>query len=110
MINEAMQEKPLTEKLRELLQEMKDWERKPLLKIGKVVVELVKLPRRELKKGTEPEKLALHIRLEDSFKGIFIEDYRELEDLIHAINREKIQQIAKTLDEINRRRIIEYEI
>ena len=103
-------EKPLDEKLRNLLIEMKDWERKPVLKVGKIVIELVKLPRRELKKRTEPEKLALHIRLEDSFKGIFIEDYRELEDLVTAVSEEKITEIAKILDTINRKRIIEYEL
>ncbi len=99
----------LVEKLSRLLGEMKDWERRPIVKAGSVVVELVKLPRRELKKGVEPEKLALHIRLEDSFKGILVEDSRELEDLIEAVSHEKVREVAKAVEEVNRkRRVVEF--
>lgn len=97
-------------KIKELFGAMRDWERRPLLSVGSVVVELLKLPRRELKRGVEPEKLVIHIRLQDSFKGIFIEDSKELEDLKLAINRESVEKIARALDEVNRRQVVEYGI
>jgi len=39
----------LIAKLESYFQEMKDWERKPVLKSGKIVVELVKLPEKKSK-------------------------------------------------------------
>lgn len=104
------EERALTEKLSDLLSTMRDWERKPVVKVGRVVVELVKLPRRETRKGVVPEKLALHIRLEDSFKGVFVEESSELEDLLAALQAKPVRDIAKTLDDINRRRVVEYTI
>ncbi len=97
-------------KLSDLLVTMKDWERRPLVKVGRVVIELVKLPRRESRKGIVPEKLVIHMRLEDSFKGIFIEESSELEDLLTAIQTRIVRDVAKALDDVNRRRIIEYKI
>ena len=94
-------------KLEELLNTMNDWERKPLVKVGRVIIELVKLPKRELKRGVEPEKLALHIRLEDSFKGLFIESVEEFDDLLKAIDAKIVSNVAKKLNIINKK-VIEY--
>ncbi len=104
------EEEPLLQKLENLLETMKDWERKPIIKVGKAVVELVKLPRRETKKSIEPERLVLHIRLEDSFKGVFIPGSLELGDIVTALSNKTVEQIAKALDEINRRRIVEFKL
>lgn len=98
----------LAGKLSELLTTMRDWERRPIVKVGRVVIELVKLPRRESRKGMVPEKLALHVRLEDSFKGVFIEESSELEDMLAALQAKTVRDLAKALDDINRRRLIEY--
>ncbi len=101
-------ERNLVKKLEELLNSMKDWERRPIVEVGNAVVELVKLPKRQTKKGTEPERLALHLRLKDSFKGVFIESYNELDDIIRALTTKSVQDVAKALDELSRRRVIEY--
>jgi len=98
----------LVDKLENLLKSMKDWERRPIIEVGKAVVEIVKLPKRQTKKGTEPERLALHLRLKDSFKGIFVESYDELDDILRALNSETVHDIAKALDELSNRRVIEY--
>ncbi len=108
---EAQQEQrqlSLVEKLENLLKSMKDWERRPIVEVGRAVIEIVKLPQRQTKKGTEPERLALHLRLKDSFKGIFVETYDELDDLIRALNSKTVHEIAKALDELSRKRVIEY--
>ncbi len=103
--------KDLTSKLEKLMAEMKDWERKPLVQVGKAIIELVKLPKRETAKRFEPEKLALHIRLSDSFKGIFIVEYEELKDVAEALGSRTVDDVAKAIDVINRKRkVIEYEL
>ncbi len=108
-IEEKKEEKQdLISKLENLRKNMKDWERRPIVEVGKAVIELVKLPRRETKKGTEPERLALHLRLKDSFKGVFIEGYDELDDIIRALNSKSVHEIAKALEELNKKRVIEY--
>jgi len=104
------EEREITGKLSELLASMKDWERRPIVKVGRVVVELIKLPRRESRRGVVPEKLALHVRLEDSFKGVFIEESGELEDVIAALQTKAVKDIARALDDINRRRVVEYSL
>ncbi len=105
---ETAKSENLVEKLENLLKSMKDWERRPIVEVGKAVVELVKLPQRQTKKGTEPERLALHLRLKDSFKGVFIEGYSELDDILRALNTKVVHDIAKALDELSKRKIIEY--
>lgn len=100
-------EEEVLAKLEELLNSMGDWEKKPLVKVGRVIIELVKLPRRELKRGVEPEKLALHIRLEDSFKGLFIENAEEFDDLSKAISAKLVGEVARKLNLINKK-VIEY--
>jgi len=100
----------ITYKLEELLKNMRDWEKKPLVKVGKAVIELIKLPRRESGKVIEPEKLALHVRLEDAFKGVFITEFAELQDVIEALKTKTVVDIAKAMDVINRRRVIEYKL
>jgi len=98
----------LVSKLETLLKSMKDWERKPLVEVGSAIIELVKLPKRQTKRGTEPERLALHLRLKDSFKGVFIESYSELDDIIRALNTKTVQDVAKALDELSKKKVIEY--
>jgi len=98
----------LVKKLEELLTSMKDWERRPLVEVGRAIVELIKLPRRQTKKGTEPERLAIHLRLKDSFKGVFIEGYSELDDIVRALSTQRVREIAKALDELSKKRVIEY--
>lgn len=102
-------EEDLVSKLEELMGGMKSWERRPIVQVGKAIIELVKLPKRETAKRSEPERLALHIRLSDSFRGIFITEYEELKDIIEALNSKSVDEVAKAIDTINRkRRIIEY--
>ncbi|RLG87248.1 MAG: hypothetical protein DRO15_05165 [Thermoprotei archaeon] len=99
----------LLKKLEELANTMKDWERKPLVKVGRAIVELIKLPKRETSKRLEPERLALHIRLEDSFKGIFVVESGEFQDIVEALKTKIVTEVAKALDAINRKkRVIEY--
>jgi len=98
----------LVSKLETLLRSMKDWERKPLVEVGSAIIELVKLPKRQTKRGTEPERLALHLRLKDSFKGVFIESYSELDDIVRALSTKTVQEVAKALDELSRKKVIEY--
>ena len=98
----------LIDKLENLLKSMRDWERRPIIEVGKAVIEIVKLPKRQTKKGTEPERLALHLRLKDSFKGIFVESYDELDDILRALNSKTVHDIAKALDELSKKRVIEY--
>lgn len=101
----------IVERLKELFGSMKEWERRPVLKSGEIIVELVKLPGKQLKSGNiKPEKLVLHIRLEGSFKGIFVEKHSQLEDLREALSSKRIEEIARALDEVNRRGPIEFEL
>lgn len=101
----------LTSKLEKLLGEMKPWEKKPILKAGKIIIEIVKLPERQTKSRIEPERLVVHIRREDAFRGLFIKEMNELEDLHTAITTEKVKKILEAIEEINRkRRVQEYEL
>jgi len=102
----------LVSKLEENLKSMREWERKPIVEVGSIVVELVKLPARQSRKSVEPEKLAIHIRARDSFRGIFIERFEELEDLIRAISTKTVQDVARALDELakSRKPVIEHGI
>ncbi len=101
----------LKEKLLKLLNEMKPWEKKPVLKAGRIIVEIVKLPERKTKVSIEPERLVIHIRREDAFRGLFIKNPEELEDLAAAIKTHKIKEILRALAEIEEsRKIQEYEL
>jgi len=100
----------VTGKLRRLLASMRPWEKRPLVRAGRAVVELVKIPRRERRRKTVPERLALHVRLDDAFKGVFIDDSLTLEDLIVALSHERVREIARALDSLNRRRTVEYKL
>lgn len=99
----------IVERLSKLMSEMKDWERKPIVKVGNVIVELVKMPKRESKKGVRGERLSLHVRAEDSFRGVFIDDYAMYQDLLNALNFDKVKDAAQALSEVNRR-VVEYGI
>ncbi len=105
------EEETLVSKLEKLLGEMKPWEKKPVLKAGRIVIEIVKLPERQTKSRMEPERLVLHIRREDAFRGLFIKELEELEDLHTAINTEKVKKIVEAIEEISRKKKIqEYEL
>ncbi len=106
-----MSEKPLVEKLEELLSQLKPWEKKPVLKAGRIVIEIVKLPERKTKSRLEPERLVLHIRREDAFRGLFIKEAEELEDLNIAINTDKVKELIKAIEEISKKKKVqEYEL
>ncbi len=85
---------------------------KTIVEIGSIVIELVKFPARQRKRYVEPEKLALHVRLKDSFRGIFIERFEELDDLMRALATKTVQDIARTLGELakSRKPVIEHGI
>ncbi|OYT40285.1 MAG: hypothetical protein B6U89_02740 [Desulfurococcales archaeon ex4484_58] len=101
----------LVEKMRELLNTMRDWERKPVVKSGKIIVELVKLPERRGKTRSRPQHLALMIRREDAFRGLLIVSPEELDDLRRALNVEKLDDIIKALWSIYKERSVEeYEL
>ncbi len=103
--------KSLREKLEELLSSMKDWERKPIIQVGKAVIELVKLPKRETTRRVEPERLAVHVRFEDSFKGIFIVDYEEFRDLLEALGNEKVKELVEAVSDVNKKKkVIEFKL
>jgi len=105
------EEETLTSKLEKLLKEMKPWEKKPILKAGKIIIEIVKLPERRTKSRLEPERLVVHIRREDAFRGLFIKELDELEDLYTAIATEKVKKILEALEEISRKKKVqEYEL
>jgi len=91
------------DRLEELAREMKDWERKPIAETESVAVELVKLPARAGKRSTRPEKVALHVRLKSSFRGVFITSSRELEDMLAVLASDSAGAVAAALDKINRR-------
>ena len=104
-------EKDLVSKLEELMSSMKDWERRPVVQVGRAIIELVKLPKRETAKRFEPERLALHIRLSDSFKGVFVVEYEELRDIAEALSSKTVDEVAKAIDAINKKKkVIEYEL
>ena len=93
----------IKEKVAKAVAELKDWERKPILRVGSAVAEFVKLPGRKTRAGDfKPERVAIHIRLEDSFKGVVIEKEEELRDLARLASAERLSQIARALDEINK--------
>ena len=96
----------LVERLSNLLSSMKDWERRPVLKAGKIIVELVKLPERSSKSNPKPEHLALMIRREDAFRGLIIVSPEELEDLRTAVNNEKLDELTKALWRIYKERSV----
>ncbi len=101
----------LLSKIEEIMESMKEWERKPLVQVGNAIVELVKLPKRESKKRMEPERLALHIRLADSFKGIFIAGYDDLKDIIEALSSKTVLGVAQAIETINRKkRVVEFKL
>ncbi len=110
-VGEAPEAPKLKDKLEKMLNEMKDWERKPLIQVGRVIVELVKLPKRETTKKVEPERLSIHVRFEDSFKGLFITDAEEFRDLLDALSNTKVKEVVEAVTEVNRKRkVIEFSL
>lgn len=101
----------LESRLENLLNSMRDWERRPVVQVGRAIVEIVKLPKRETSKRVEPERLALHIRFVDSFRGIFISEENEFRDVVEVLSSKVVQDIVKAIDSVNRRRkVVEYKI
>jgi len=101
----------LVEKLNKLMNEMKDWERKPLIKSGKIVAEIVKLPERRGKYRTRPQHLALVIKREDAFRGLIIVSPEELDDLRKVVSSEKLSDIVNALWRIYKEKSIhEFEL
>lgn len=90
----------LKTKLQELYKSMSDWERKPVLQVGNIVVELIKTPPKQSKRTSMPGRLVLSIRRADSFRGIIIRGYSDIEDIATALNNDKIKEIQRALDEL----------
>ncbi len=106
-----MVEEELLSKLEELLESMRDWERKPLLKSGRIVVELIKIPERKTKSSAKPERLALMVRREDAFRGTILEGPEDVEDVVTALSSQRVKEVAEALKEIyRRRRVQEFEL
>ena len=76
----------LKSKLEKYLKEMNPWESKPIIHTPYIHIELIKLPERRTKRGARPERLALHIKTADAFKGMIIESSVELESLIEDLS------------------------
>jgi hypothetical protein len=91
----------LEEKLKMLASQMGDWERRKIVDTGVVTVELVKLPKRESKKRIAPERLALHLKRSDSFKGIIIDDVETIDHIIKALTNAKVKAIAEAIQRLN---------
>jgi len=100
----------LEEKLRMLMQSMEDWERRKIIDTGIITIELVKLPKRESKKRIAPERLALHLKRSDSFKGIIIDDVETIDHIIKALTNAKVRAIAEALRRLNGTTAIELEL
>lgn len=106
-----MAEEDLVSKLEELLSTMNNWEKRPVLKSGRIIIELMKLPERKTKSKFEPERLALHIRREDAFRGVIIQSREEYEDLNAALGSDKTREIISAITELSKkRRIQEFEL
>jgi hypothetical protein len=93
----------LVSKIEKLFNEMKDWEKKPLAKSGRIVVELVKLPEKRTKTSVKPASLAIMIRREDAFRGLLISSDEELDDLLTITSSERIKEIARAVREVNKK-------
>ena len=82
---------------------MSAWEKRPIAKNAYITIELIKLPKRETKRGTYPERLAIQVRTNDAFRGLILENSREIEALIELIKaiEQKLKDIGKALDTIS---------
>ncbi len=104
-------EENLVSKLENLLETMKEWERKPVLKSGRIIVELVKIPGRKTRSTVKPERLAIMVRREDAFRGTILETPDDIEDVVYALSSEKVKELAVALKELyRRRRLQEFEL
>lgn len=101
----------LYDKLARLLETMSPWEKRPILRVGSIMVELVKLPGRKTKMAIEPERLAIHIRREDAFRGLFIRGPGELKDLQLALSARRLREVLEAIARMEEaRKLQEYEL
>jgi hypothetical protein len=91
-------------RIEDLMDAMKDWERKPIIQVGNVIVEVVKLPKRERRKRVEPEKLSLHIRMADSFRGVLVANHDDLRDLVDALSNRLVTEVIEAIEKVNKKR------
>jgi hypothetical protein len=67
-----------------------------------------------MKKCSELERLSIYLiylRLRDSFRGMFIESFEKLDDIIKVLLNKKIVDIVKAIDELDKKKsIVEYEL
>lgn len=96
--------------IRNLMDTMKDWERKPIIQVGNVIVEVDKLPKKEGRKRVEPEKLSLHVRMADSFRGVLVANRDDLRDLVDALSSKVVAEVVEAIEEVNKRRRIEFKL
>ncbi len=90
-------------KIEKLFNEMKDWEKRPLAKSGRIIVELIKLPEKRTKTSVKPASLAIMIRREDAFRGLLVSSDEELDDLLTIISSERIREVAKAIRMVNKK-------
>jgi hypothetical protein len=94
----------ISNKIENLMDAMKDWERKPIIQVGNVIVEVVKLPKKEGRKRVEPEKLSLHVRMADSFRGVLVASHDDLRDLVDALSNKVVTEVIEAIEKVNKKR------
>jgi len=98
-------------RIENLMETMKDWERRSIVQVGNVIVEVVKLPKKESRKRVEPERLSLHVRMADSFRGVLVVSRDDLRDLVDALSNEAVTEVVEAIEEVNKkRRRIEFKL
>lgn len=91
-------------KIENLMDAMKDWERKPIIQVGNVIVDVVKLPKKEGQKRVEPEKLSLHVRMADLFRVVLVASRDDLRDLVDALSNKVVAEVIKAIEKVNKKR------
>ncbi|GEM_PF-742520 len=94
----------LLSRVEDLMEAMKDWERRPVVQVGNVIVEIIKLPKKEGRKRVEPEKLSLHVRMADSFKGVLVASRDDLRDLVDALSSKAVAEVIEAIEEVNKKK------
>jgi hypothetical protein len=63
------------------------------------------------RKGVEPEKLSLHVRMADSFRGVLVASRDDLRDLVDALSNKVVAEVIKAIEEVNKKkRRIEFKL
>ncbi|RMG30110.1 MAG: hypothetical protein D6732_16430 [Methanobacteriota archaeon] len=84
----------LVEKLREHLENGKDWEK---LKTPIEGVYVVKMPA----KGKLPAKLAIEVNPAGKRKGLYLVNTEQFKAFLHALSHEKLPSLFEAIDDVN---------